>query len=97
MGVLSVLFMTICTASYSFFNNFSQYWLKLWTENPVHPPQFYMGGFFLLTLLAFISTNGTMWSAHILIAVTSGVELHSRLLNSVARFGPCFWMPREQD
>lgn len=77
--------MTACIASYSVFLALSHYWLKLWTDNPDHGTLFYIVGYFLISLVAFISTNGNMWSNSIFIAVKSGVQLHSKLLNSVTR------------
>ncbi|KAF5718710.1 multidrug resistance-associated 1 [Fusarium mundagurra] len=72
-----------CTASYSFFVTFPQYWLQKWTESPGSQTKFYIGGYLILSLLAWASTNGSMWSTHMLIAPTSGAELHRRLLSIV--------------
>jgi hypothetical protein len=55
--------MMIFTALYSFFITFSQYWLKWWTEADSKCTPFYMGGYMILALAAWISTNGTMWYA----------------------------------
>ncbi|KAG5785091.1 hypothetical protein H9Q73_001249 [Fusarium xylarioides] len=70
-------------ASYSFFVTFPQYWLQKWTESPTSRTSFYIAGYLILSLLAWASTNGSMWSTHMLIAPTSGAELHRRLLTTV--------------
>ncbi|KAF5653959.1 major facilitator family transporter [Fusarium sp. NRRL 25303] len=75
-----------CTASYSFFVTFPQYWLQKWTESPGSQTKFYIGGYLILSLLAWTATNGSMWSTHMLIAPTSGAELHRRLLSTVFGF-----------
>ncbi|SCN63794.1 related to multidrug resistance protein [Fusarium fujikuroi] len=72
-----------CTASYSFFVIFPQYWLQKWTESPGSQAKFYIAGYLTLSLLAWVATNGSMWSTHMLIAPTSGDELHRRLLSTV--------------
>ncbi|KAH7255182.1 P-loop containing nucleoside triphosphate hydrolase protein [Fusarium redolens] len=72
-----------CTASYSFFVTFPQYWLQKWTESPAAQTRFYVGGYIILSLLAWAATNGSMWSTHMLIAPRSGAELHRRLLTTV--------------
>ncbi|KAE8345516.1 hypothetical protein BDV24DRAFT_178254 [Aspergillus arachidicola] len=61
MGVRNGLFMLMCTVSYSFFITFSQYWVKWWAEARDKQTAFYMGGYIILALIAWISTNGTMW------------------------------------
>ncbi|KAE8142964.1 P-loop containing nucleoside triphosphate hydrolase protein [Aspergillus pseudotamarii] len=83
MGVWNGLFMLICTASYSFFITFSQYWLKWWAEAGEEKAAYYMGGYLILALVAWISTNGTMWSTSMRISPKSGAALHSRLLDSI--------------
>jgi ATP-binding cassette, subfamily C (CFTR/MRP), member 1 len=50
-----------CTASYSFFVTFPQYWLQKWTESPAAQTRFYVGGYIILSLLAWAATNGSMW------------------------------------
>ncbi|WKT45217.1 AAA ATPase domain [Fusarium oxysporum f. sp. vasinfectum] len=71
-----------CTASYSFFVIFPQYWLQKWTESPGSQTKFYIGGYLILSLLAWAATNGSM-STHMLIAPRSGAELHQRLLTTI--------------
>ncbi|KAI1009685.1 hypothetical protein LB504_003025 [Fusarium proliferatum] len=75
-----------CTASYSFFVTFPQYWLQKWTESPGSQTKFYIGGYLIISLLAWTATNGSMWSTHMLIAPRSGIELHRRLLSTVFGF-----------
>ncbi|KAF5253662.1 hypothetical protein FANTH_1353 [Fusarium anthophilum] len=75
-----------CTASYSFFVTFPQYWLQKWTESPGPQMTFYIGGYIILSLLAWAATNGSMWSTHMLIAPRSGAELHRRLLTTIFSF-----------
>ncbi|PTB62192.1 P-loop containing nucleoside triphosphate hydrolase protein [Trichoderma citrinoviride] len=70
-------------ASYSFFVTFPQYWLNKWTAAPPSDTMFYIGGYLILSLLAWTSTNGSMWSTNILIASDSGAELHRRTLSTV--------------
>ncbi|OTA04131.1 MRP-type ABC transporter [Trichoderma parareesei] len=70
-------------ASYSFFVTFPQYWLNKWTAAPPSDTMFYIGGYLILSLLAWASTNGSMWSTNILIASDSGAELHRRTLSTV--------------
>lgn len=61
-----------------------QYWLKLWTEESHGAsPGFYITGFLLLSLMAWISTNGIMSSTVLRIAPQSGLKLHKRLLDIV--------------
>ncbi|TEA20925.1 ABC transporter atnG [Colletotrichum sidae] len=72
-----------CTATYSLFITFPQYWLQKWTEAPASQTTFYITGYLIISFLSWVATNGSMWSTHILIAPTSGVELHRRLLSIV--------------
>ncbi|KAL6892104.1 P-loop containing nucleoside triphosphate hydrolase protein [Trichoderma evansii] len=74
------LILLACTASYSFFVTFPQYWLNKWTAAPPSDTMFYIGGYIILSLLGWASTNGSMWSTNILIAADSGIELHRRIL-----------------
>lgn len=83
MGVRNGLFMLMCTASYSFFITFSQYWVKWWAEASDEQTAFYIGGYIILALVAWISTNGTMWSTCMRISPRGGAVLHSRLLDSI--------------
>ncbi|TDZ30378.1 ABC transporter atnG [Colletotrichum spinosum] len=80
-GNFSILL--VCTATYSFFITFPQYWLQKWTEAPASQTTFYITGYLIISFLSWVATNGSMWSTHILIAPTSGVELHRRLLSIV--------------
>lgn len=53
--------MVLCAASYSFFITFPQYWIKWWMEAEPNSAKFYGAGYFLLTFMAWVSTNGTAW------------------------------------
>lgn len=52
--------MSACTASYSFFFTFTQYWLKWWTESATNHAVAFMVGYFCLMFAAWISTDGNM-------------------------------------
>ncbi|KAF5975510.1 major facilitator family transporter protein [Fusarium bulbicola] len=80
-----------CTASYSFFVTFPQYWLQKWTESQGSQTTFYIVGYIILSLLAWAATNGSMWSTHMLIAPRSGAELHRRLLTTIFSFVCSNW------
>ena len=61
-----------------------QYWLKIWTEESQGADAaFYTTGFLLLSLMAWISTNGIMLSTVLRVAPESGLRLHQRLLDIV--------------
>ncbi|KAI0133901.1 ABC transporter [Xylariales sp. AK1849] len=83
VGFRNILTLLTCTLCYSFFVTFPQYWLQKWTEAPPSLTNFYVGGYLIASLMAWVSTNGSMWSTHILIAPGSGAELHRRLLSTV--------------
>ncbi|OIW26584.1 ABC transporter [Coniochaeta ligniaria NRRL 30616] len=83
VGFKNFMVLLACTAMYSFFVTFPQYWLQKWTEAPPSQTMFYVGGYLISSLLAWTSTNGSMWSTYILIAHESGAELHRRLLSTI--------------
>ncbi|KAL0932221.1 ATP-binding cassette containing protein [Colletotrichum truncatum] len=83
VGFRNILLLLICTSLYSFFITFPQYLLQKWTEAPASQTTFYIGGYLISSLLAWISTNGSMWSTHIRVAPESGAELHRRLLSTI--------------
>jgi ATP-binding cassette subfamily C (CFTR/MRP) protein 1 len=62
-GTLNFAVMATCTAMYAFFSTAPQYWLKWWSEADNDDLWFYLAGYIGLALLAWISTNGTMWYA----------------------------------
>ncbi|KAI1382387.1 ABC transporter [Hypoxylon crocopeplum] len=82
-GLGNFTFLVACTAIYSFFITFPQYWLKLWTESGSNNDWLFIGGYIGLFLIAWVTTNGLMWSTVILIAPHSGIVLHSRLLKTI--------------
>lgn len=84
MGIRNFALLLACTASYAFFSTMPQSWLRSWTTPPASQRLFYISVYSRLSLMAWISTNGSMWSTQIRIAPASGIELHSRLLRTVA-------------
>lgn len=82
-GITNALAMMFCAASCAFFNTIPQYWLKLWTESSTASTALYTTVYLLLLLLAWLSTNGIMFSTILLIAPTSGITLHHRLLTTI--------------
>ncbi|KAF9875444.1 hypothetical protein CkaCkLH20_07264 [Colletotrichum karsti] len=83
VSMRNFMLLLACTASYSFFVTFPQYWLQKWTEAPESKTWFFVGGYLISTFLAWTATNGSMWSTWILVAPRSGAELHRRLLSTV--------------
>lgn len=61
VGLRNFFILLACTSSYSFFVTFPQYWLQKWTEAPASHTMFYVGGYIILSLLAWTCTNGSMW------------------------------------
>ena len=61
VGRFGALFMTLCTATYSFALTFSQYTLKWAVETPSEDLRVYMGLYVAVSGIAWIATNGTMW------------------------------------
>lgn len=53
--------MMSCAAFYSFFFTFTQYWLKWWTEAGPGQTWFFMVGYLVIALIAWVTTNGLMW------------------------------------
>lgn len=58
----NILLLMACTSSYSFFVTITHYWLQRWTESPNTDAAFYILGYIILAAMAWISTNGSMWS-----------------------------------
>ncbi|KXH28361.1 hypothetical protein CSAL01_10659 [Colletotrichum salicis] len=82
-GLWHILILLTCSSTYSFFVTFPQYWLQKWIETPVSQTTFYIGGYLISSLLAWIATSALMWTAQILISPASGIELHRRLLSTI--------------
>ncbi|KAF3012251.1 hypothetical protein E8E14_011229 [Neopestalotiopsis sp. 37M] len=61
-GVRNCFTLLVCTLAYSFFITFPQYWLQKWTEAPPSQTLFYVGGYLIMSLLAWTATNGSMWA-----------------------------------
>ncbi|KAF6805035.1 hypothetical protein CMUS01_14711 [Colletotrichum musicola] len=83
VGFRNFLLVVACTSLYSFFITFPQYWLRMWTEAPLSQTMFHVGGYLIISLIAWTSTSSAMWTTGILIAPRSGAELHRRLLSTV--------------
>ena len=64
-GISNILFMTSCTATYAFCLTFSHYILKWWTKSSTANSSLYILIYFLLSLMAWIATNGTMWLVYL--------------------------------
>ncbi|KAI1805949.1 P-loop containing nucleoside triphosphate hydrolase protein [Daldinia bambusicola] len=84
-GLGNFAFMVTSIVTCSFFVTFPQYWLKLWTDSRSSNEWLFIGGYVALYLIAWISTNGIMWSTIILVAPHSGLVLHSKLLKIIMR------------
>ncbi|KAI5860382.1 putative ABC transporter [Durotheca rogersii] len=85
VGLVNLLLIVGCTASYSFSITTPQLWLQLWMESGNGNTVFYTCGYMFLSLMSWSSTNGIMWSTVIRIAPQSGIRLHHRLLDIVTR------------
>ncbi|KAK1986922.1 P-loop containing nucleoside triphosphate hydrolase protein [Colletotrichum cereale] len=85
IGLRNFTILLTCTSLYSVFITLPQYWLQKWTAAPPTQTMFYVGGYLILSLLAWTFTNGSMWSTHILLAPTSGYKLHRRLLSTIVQ------------
>ncbi|PIG88393.1 multidrug resistance protein [Aspergillus arachidicola] len=83
VGICNILLMTSCTAVYAFCLTFSQNVLRWWTDSGSAGSRGYLLLYFVASWAAWLATNGTMWSTHILIAPRSGFTLHSRLLSKI--------------
>ncbi|KAK2591549.1 hypothetical protein QQS21_010769 [Conoideocrella luteorostrata] len=67
---------------YSLFNTFTTYWFKLWTESDGSSLVFYVVGYVLLAVMAWVATSSTMWCTFMLLAPRSGRQLHESLLKT---------------
>lgn len=76
----NITLLIICCALCSFFMTIPSYWLKIWTESSQPSTVFYTSVYAAILLAAWLSTNGIMSSTSLLVAPTSGLVLHSRLL-----------------
>jgi ATP-binding cassette, subfamily C (CFTR/MRP), member 1 len=57
----NLLILLFCTSAYSFFVTIPQYWLQKWTEAPQSQTAFYICGYLVVSFLAWVATNGSMW------------------------------------
>lgn len=82
--MLHIIFMIGCTALYSFFITIPHYWLSIWTSSTSsYSTPFYILVYTLLTVAGYVTTNGIFYSSALLIAPTSGLTLHKRLLHTI--------------
>lgn len=61
VGAFNMIALLSCTALYSFFSIFPQYWLKWWTESKTANDTFYMLGYLVLSMVAWASTSTMLW------------------------------------
>ncbi|THY04281.1 hypothetical protein D6D03_03793 [Aureobasidium pullulans] len=83
VGAFNMVALLSCTALYSFFSIFPQYWLKWWTESKTANDTFYMLGYLVLSMVAWASTSTMLWVNFMKLAPRSGAVLHARLLGTV--------------
>lgn len=82
-GLGSIGAMSLSGVLYSFFNTYTHYWLKMWTDSGSTKTTLYMTGYVLLLALAYVSTVTGMFYTNLRIAPNSGLALHSRLLVAI--------------
>jgi ATP-binding cassette subfamily C (CFTR/MRP) protein 1 len=82
-GFRNVFVLFGCSAAYSFFYNFQQYWLQLWTVARPEDIWYYVTGILIFTTIAWAGTSASMWSALLRIAPHSGIMMHNTLLRTV--------------
>ncbi|KAJ5701613.1 ATP-binding cassette transporter [Penicillium malachiteum] len=85
VGYFNAIFMAFCTATYSFTLTFSHYILKWAIGTPSEDLKLYMCFYAAISCIAWMATNGTMWSTQIKIAIRSGDVLHGQLLDRILR------------
>ncbi|CAN8101311.1 unnamed protein product [Discula destructiva] len=81
----NIALLLIANAICAFFKEVPPYWLKLWTES-AEPAggslPFYTVIYLLILFAAWLGTNGIMSTTHLLVAPTSGLALHTRLVHA---------------
>jgi ATP-binding cassette subfamily C (CFTR/MRP) protein 1 len=82
-GLRNIFILFCCSSGYSFFNNFQQYWLQLWTLARPEDTWYYVVGILIFSTIAWAGTSASMWSALLKIAPHSGVVMHNALLRTV--------------
>lgn len=82
-GLRSIGALSLTGASYSFFNTFTHYWLKMWTDTGSSNTALYMTGYMILLTISYASTVTGMFLTNLRIAPNSGLALHSRLLAAI--------------
>jgi ATP-binding cassette subfamily C (CFTR/MRP) protein 1 len=61
VGAANILLLLCCTTCNTFCLTYAQYWLKLWTEASSARMWFYIGGYLVLSLIAWVATSGLLW------------------------------------
>lgn len=84
-GFDNVTLMILICSFYGFFITIPSYWLKWWTESPTSLSHtgFYITGYLILLIMAYILTLSGIYFALLRVAPTSGITLHHRLLVTV--------------
>lgn len=85
VGLRNLALVLTCTVIYSIFITVPQLWLAAWTGSGSNRTVFYTAGYMLLSLVSWSSTSAGLWATLIRVAPHSGVALHQRLLQVVAR------------
>ncbi|KAJ5113787.1 ATP-binding cassette transporter [Penicillium angulare] len=83
VGQLNTFLILFFTAAYSFLLTFSNYVLKWATESSPEDLRDYMFFYAGISGIAWVATNGTMWSTQIKAAIQSGAVLHAQLLERI--------------
>ncbi|KAI0889767.1 ABC transporter [Annulohypoxylon maeteangense] len=84
-GLGNSVFVIACTAIYSFFITFPQYWVKMWTGAESSNDWFFIGGYIFLNFVAYVVTNMHAWATNLRMAPHSGLILHFKLLHTIIR------------
>ncbi|KAI1090683.1 ABC transporter [Rostrohypoxylon terebratum] len=82
-GLGNFALMVSCIVIYSFFITFPQYWVKIWTQSRFRDEWFFIGGYIVIYLIAYVGSNGIYWTIHLRMAPHSGLILHRKLLHTV--------------
>ncbi|KAH0123005.1 P-loop containing nucleoside triphosphate hydrolase protein, partial [Aureobasidium melanogenum] len=95
VGVMNMLSLLSCTALYSFFSAFPQYWLKWWMQAGATKDIFYMLGYLICSTIAWVSTSSMLWVNFIKLAPRSGAVLHTDLLSTVLGAPLSFFLDKD--
>lgn len=84
-GPLNLAIALTCIALYSIFNTIPPYWIKLWTApDAPHSTAFYASIYILFLFIAWFTTSVQMFAIVLLLAQTSGLNIHHTLLSTLA-------------